>query len=96
MEFLPYVVVPIVGAAAIFSVSVSCCFYRWNRRQIEKLENRVGGLERRAATTPLLQPVPTVAYPPPMLALGAPPPYRPIQGMPVATAPPPLPPNRFL
>jgi len=94
MEFLPYVV-PIVGTAVIFSVSVSCCFYRWNRRQIENLEDRVGGLERRAAVTPLLpsavSPIPTVTYPPPIAVTfgGPPPPYRPIPGIPVATAPPP-------
>ena len=91
MEFLPYIV-PIVGTAAIFSVSVSCCFYRWNRRRIDNLEDRVGGLERRAATTPLLSPgvttIPTVTYPPPIaVTLGGP--YRPIPGMPMATAPPP-------
>jgi hypothetical protein len=97
MEFLPYVV-PIVGTAVIFSVSVSCCFYRWNRRQIENLEDRVGGLERRAAVTPLLPStvtqIPTVTYPPPIAValsgpLNGPPPYRPIPGMPMATAPPP-------
>ena len=90
MESLPFIV-PIVGSVAIFTISVSCCFFRWNRRRLENLEDRVSGLERRAATVPLLPtPMPTVAYPPPIaVTLGAPPPpYRPPGGMPMATAPP--------
>lgn len=91
MESLPFVV-PIVGSVAIFTISVSCCFFRWNRRRLENLEDRVSGLERRAAATPLMTsaPIPTLAYPPPIaVTLGAPPPpYRPPGGMPMATAPP--------
>lgn len=88
MESLPFIV-PIAGSVAIFTISVSCCFFRWNRRRLDNLEDRVSGLERRAATVPLLPtPIPTVAYPPPIAVTmaGAPPPYRPM--MPMPTAPP--------
>ena len=89
MESLPFIV-PIAGSVAIFTISVSCCFFRWNRRRLENLEDRVNGLERRAASTPLLTPPiqTAVTYPPPIaVTMGMPPPpYRPM--MPMPTAPP--------
>lgn len=89
MESLPFVV-PIVGSVAIFTISLSCCFFRWNRWRLENLEDRVSGLERRAATAPLLSsPIPTITYPPPIaVTMGSPLPYRPITGMPMPSAPP--------
>lgn len=85
MESLPFVI-PIAGSVAVFTISVSCCFFRWNRRRLENLEDRVSSLERRAAMTPLLTaPIPTVNYPPPIaVTLGAPPPYRPMASAPPA------------